>query len=164
MEVPNAVCPNRTNSNNSNNCSCPKLLIVDDSDANVFVLQGYCSLKSIPYDVVFFIFFEVYKKAHGGKEAVELAEKRHKNTCCSRYRLILMDINMPVVDGIMATAQIRKMETEVKRSNSKIVALTAADTEKGRLREEYEILGFNELVSKPLSRKEFNELIARYIV
>jgi len=70
---------------------------------------------------------------------------------------------MPVIDGIEATAQIRKSEAELNGQISVIVALTAAEVAKGRLRAEYKELGFNELISKPLSRKEFSELISKYI-
>lgn len=35
-------------------CDCSKLLVVDDNDANIFVLQGYSKIQKICCDTVFF--------------------------------------------------------------------------------------------------------------
>jgi len=70
---------------------------------------------------------------------------------------------MPVIDGIEATSHVRRSEAQLKFPKSSIVAITAADCEKGRLRSEYRELGFDQLVSKPISRKEFHDLLAKYI-
>jgi len=35
-------------------CDCPKLLIVDDSETNIFVLTGFCNIENIKFDIVFF--------------------------------------------------------------------------------------------------------------
>jgi len=48
-------------------CDCPKLLIVDDSDANIFVLSGFCSIENIKFDVVFFLFINISKGAWWGR-------------------------------------------------------------------------------------------------
>lgn len=70
---------------------------------------------------------------------------------------------MPGIDGIEATSKIRENEGKLELPTSIIIALTAAECKKGRLRTEYKQFGFNELVSKPLSRKEFNNLVSKYI-
>jgi len=70
---------------------------------------------------------------------------------------------MPIMDGIAATMQIRKFEKDNCLQKSIIVALTAAAVDKGRLRDEYQNLGFNELVYKPISRRSFTELVTKYL-
>lgn len=74
-----------------------------------------------------------------GKKAVERFEE-------DEFDLILMDIRMPVMDGIEATIRIRSMETE--KSNIPIIALTA-DIAAGNI-EEYLGAGINEVCAKPI--------------
>ncbi len=85
-----------------------------------------------------------FDMAEDGQEAVELATDKH-------YDVILMDIMMPVLDGVSATQKIRQ-----KRGDNsippKIVAVTAK-----KLRENVETFakaGFNEYVAKPFSESE----------
>ena len=80
----------------------PRILIVDDNEDNRDVLSRRLQRKG----------FEVTCAA-GGQQAVELASS-------DRPDLILMDMNMPELDGWEATAQIRKDGITVP-----IVALTA---------------------------------------
>lgn len=56
--------------------------------------------------------------AANGLEAVRLA-------ACTSFKLILMDLQMPFMDGFEATAAIRLYETENRRPPARIVALTA---------------------------------------
>ena len=60
----------------------------------------------------------VYDVAHTGHEALELWEKNH-------YDLILMDIQMPEMDGLTATANIRQREKEKKMKRVPIIGMTA---------------------------------------
>lgn len=85
-----------------------------------------------------------------GKEAVD-AYRRSPG----RYHLILMDIQMPVMDGITATHEIRKLELELKstfRSAVPIIAMTA-DAMKGD-REKCLAAGMNDYISKPVKREK----------
>lgn len=84
-------------------------------------------------------------EAFNGAEAVQAAE-----TSCPD--LILMDIQMPVMDGYEATRRIRQMHAQVP-----IVALTAAtlDAEQQRSRE----AGMNAYLSKPFSREQLYSLL-----
>lgn len=78
----------------------------------------------------------------------------------NRYDLVLMDIQMPEMDGIAATQEIRRMKDPVK-ANIPIVALTANtrtnDTEK------YRAAGMNDCLSKPIGEEKLFQVIARNV-
>ena len=134
-------------------CFCTKVLLVDDNDNNIFVLQTYCGMFSIPCDI-----------ARNGTEAVQKIMERLNASCCKIYSLVLMDINMPVMDGIEATQKIRELEKEQPSLTAKnvIVALTAAVTEKSELKEQHSYLGFSGIAEKPLSKADFGSLLKKY--
>jgi CheY-like chemotaxis protein len=82
------------------------VLIVDDVAANRLMLQMFLEQQGFSADY-----------ATGGHEAVELASR-------NRYDAVLMDLNMPDVDGLTATHRIRASER--RESRAVIVAVTAA--------------------------------------
>lgn len=84
-----------------------KVLIVDDSESNRILLQNYLVKRSVPYDV-----------AENGQVAVD----KVKN---GAFDVVLMDMQMPVMDGFTATGKIREWESENDRQPVEIVALTA---------------------------------------
>ena len=93
---------------------------------------------------------------------MEKARERLERTLHA-YKLVLMDINMPIMDGIDATVEIRRIENEIGGERSTILALTAADTEKNALRQQFKDFGMDDLIGKPLSKKAFQELLCKYI-
>ncbi len=74
------------------------------------------------------------------------------------YDLILMDINMPVMDGLQATKQIRELEKgDVQRKRTSIVAITAnafVDTKEKCLES-----GMDAYLSKPYKAEELAQTI-----
>jgi two-component system, sensor histidine kinase and response regulator len=75
------------------------------------------------------------------------------------YTLILMDCQMPNMDGFEATRQIRSRQTTVPNPNIPIVALTA-DIQKGT-REHCLQVGMNDYLSKPLLLKELESVLQK---
>jgi polar amino acid transport system substrate-binding protein len=92
--------------------------------------------------------------AKNGKMAVEAAEK-------FRYDLILMDIQMPVMDGFEATQQIRSRERKQNEDRVPIIALTAHAI-KG-YREKCLKHGMDDHISKPIKKKVLLQKIAQWI-
>lgn len=84
-----------------------RLLLVDDSEENRMLIQAY--LKNEPYEI---------DTASNGREAVDLTQKK-------KFDLVLMDVQMPVMDGLTATRQIRSHEQELQLQLVPIIALTA---------------------------------------
>lgn len=116
------------------------ILVVDDSVDNVAVIS--LDLQQQGYRVV---------TANDGEDAVTVATQMLPN-------LILMDINLPTLDGLGATRRIR--ETEALREVP-IVAITAFGTE-GFQRAAYDA-GLSGYLTKPLDFDRMHLLIARLL-
>lgn len=87
---------------------------------------------------------------------VENGDLAVKECRCSTYNLILMDLQMPVMNGIEATIKIREFN-----KNTPIVSLTAnviGDIAKDCLQ-----AGMNDFLSKPLKRKFLNAVLNKYL-
>jgi two-component system, sensor histidine kinase len=121
----------------------PRILVVDDMDTNRFLLEVFLTRHGFQPDL-----------AASGEEAVRLAAEHH-------YDAILMDLQMPDIDGFVATQRIRAAERPGRRTL--IIALTASIT-KGT-REKCLASGMDEYLTKPLDLRKFktllNELITR---
>jgi CheY-like chemotaxis protein len=92
--------------------------------------------------------------ANDGKEALDLIREKS-------FRLVLMDLNMPVMDGAEATRTIRAFEDPYFQSLP-ILAYTAstlADTKEKALK-----IGMNDCVAKPLAPEEMHCKINHYIL
>ncbi|MBO9475588.1 response regulator [Shimia sp. R10_1] len=111
-----------------------KLLIVDDNATNRFVLKRF--LKDAPVHV---------DEAVDGLEAVNAASTK-------AYDVILMDIQMPVMDGITAANEIRKTEAATGAQAAQIIAVTA-NVMKHQI-EEYLAEGIDEVLGKPVSKQD----------
>ena len=102
-------------------CTHNRILIVDDNSFNIVSLSMILS-TNFGVDV---------DKAFNGQDALEKVLQKNKNLCCkTNYKLILMDCNMPIMDGFQCTAEIRRMEDAYELKGITpihIVACTAAD-------------------------------------
>ena len=114
-----------------------KILIAEDNDSN-FVLMSYILKK-----------YYQFERARNGQEAVEMVDK-------GQYDIVLMDIKMPVMNGLEATKAIKE-----KHPDLPILALTANafDSDRQLAME----VGCNDFLSKPVSSEECIETIKRII-
>jgi CheY-like chemotaxis protein len=84
-----------------------RILLVEDTADNVLLVKAF--LKNEPVEI---------DEAENG----EVAVSRFKST---RYDLVLMDMQMPVMDGYAATRAIREFEAATRAEPTPIIALTA---------------------------------------
>lgn len=114
------------------------ILVVDDNKINQKITQKI--LEKHHFTSSF---------ANDGQEAIDKARENY-------YSLILMDINMPNVNGIEAAIAIREFNTDIP-----IVALTAVEMEEMRVR----ILdsGMNDIIPKPYDVSQFLSIILKNI-
>ena len=97
-----------------------------------------------------------------GKEAVEKVVTRSQSSCCHTYGLALMDVHMPLLDGIEATKQIRAHTASMQLPNFPIVALTADDLSKSEEEELCRTVGFTMYQRKPINKDDFMHLLHLY--
>jgi two-component system, sensor histidine kinase and response regulator len=90
--------------------------------------------------------------AENGEQALALYDRQ-------AYDLILMDVQMPRLDGLMATAQIRDREKSSDR-HVPIIAMTANALQGDR--EQCLAAGMDDYLSKPIQHEELNALLDRY--
>lgn len=114
------------------------VLLVEDTEDNRFMMRRLLEMSG--YRVV---------EATNGDEAVKLAEKEAPG-------LILMDLSLPVIDGLAATRLIRKLP---KLEKTPIIAVSAHDTT-DFLTEALQA-GCNSYITKPIDFNELEQLIVR---
>lgn len=114
-----------------------KILVAEDTDSN-FLLLSIILRKE--YDVL---------RAFNGQEAVDLCAKENPD-------MILMDIKMPVMDGLAATTEIRRQGSTIP-----IIALTANayDSDRDKAFE----AGCNDYMAKPIMASALREMMKRYL-
>jgi two-component system, response regulator, stage 0 sporulation protein F len=120
----------------------PRILIVDDLVLNRILLR----------EIIRGIGFE-FEMSENGREALDLLSKKH-------FDLVLMDIEMPVMNGIETTNHIRNIMPD-PQCRIPIIALTAHDPR--IFFEDFRDVGFNEILTKPYSLAKVKELILRFV-
>jgi len=93
--------------------------------------------------------------AENGKLAVERVKREN-------FDVILMDVHMPVMDGLTATREIRKWEAESQRATRIPIMAMTASAMKGD-RERCFAAGMNEYITKPIKIKEVGRLLEEVI-
>ncbi len=116
-----------------------RILLAEDSPDNRLLIEVY--LKSTPYRLDY---------AEDGEAAV-------RKFMTAQYDAILMDLQMPVMDGYEAVAEIRRLEQTGHRRRTPIIVLTAsADDEAARMSFK---MGCDAHVTKPVKRSTLLEAI-----
>jgi CheY-like chemotaxis protein len=92
--------------------------------------------------------------ARNGKEAVDQVE-----SLATRFDVVLMDIEMPEMDGRAATAAIRALEAGQHRPALPIIALTAHNDLNAQ--QEFLASGFNAILTKPINPADIHATLAR---
>jgi len=123
-----------------------RILLAEDNEINQQVAQEILEGSGFVVEI-----------AENGQEAVDMVLKGAEELL--PYDVVLMDINMPVMDGLEATRRIRNLATEVSRIP--IIAMTAsAMTQDIELTQE---VGMNGHVAKPIDIKQFFASLVKWI-
>ncbi|OAL44460.1 putative histidine kinase-like protein HHK3p [Pyrenochaeta sp. DS3sAY3a] len=141
----------------------PMTLLVDDNAVNLRILEIYCKRRSIPY-----------RTAINGAEAVTLfaahrtpqtpifdplIQQNLTSASPTPFALVLMDLQMPICDGVSATQQIRDLERVNGWERSNVLIITGQDTPKDR--KDAEEAGADGYLVKPVGPKALDRWIER---
>jgi signal transduction histidine kinase/ActR/RegA family two-component response regulator len=121
-----------------------RVLAAEDNAVNQLVLKTLLHQMGVDPTVV-----------DNGEEAVKAWE-------AGDWDVILMDVQMPVMDGISATAMIRNREIDLDRPRTPIIALTA--NAMSHQVEQYLVAGMDGHVAKPIQAAELFEALTRAAV
>lgn len=119
------------------------VLLVEDSIINQKI--AYFTLKKMGFPVDI---------AENGQEAVDRFKQK-------KYRLVLMDIQMPVMDGFDATKQIRLLEKNNSDNSQSVIIALSANVLSRDVQHCFEV-GMDEFISKPFSSDKLMEKINIY--
>jgi len=120
-----------------------RILLVDDNAVNQKLALRLIEKEGYRAD-----------SASNGKEAIEALIKEN-------YHLVLMDIQMPVMDGLEAARIIRNSTSEVRNHEVPIVAMTAHAMTGDK--EKCVDAGMTDYLSKPIQLKEFTRILKTYL-
>lgn len=117
------------------------VLVAEDNKMNVLILKKFFAKWNVKYKI-----------AENGEQVLKILDKND-------FDLILMDLQMPVLNGYEATKRIRKLPDQTK-SNIPIIALTAfAQTD---IKEKTKLYKMNGFMGKPFDPSELHALLNFY--
>jgi CheY-like chemotaxis protein len=132
----------RTNSATRQHFPGFKVLIVEDNEVNQAVIEGILDVLNVSFELV-----------ENGQEAIDWLS----NNPCS-CDLVLMDCEMPVMDGVEATRQIRTNAFLDKKGNPLPVIALSAHALESKKKESYEA-GMNYFLTKPVDMEDVAKII-----
>ncbi len=154
--ITRAESPNRRSrkpymSKNMDDVEKCSVLVVDDDAINRLVLKSL--LKKHGYNSI---------EARDGKEAVSLIDCYIKTNKLHELMIIFMDLQMPVMNGIVATERIQELCEAVSVPPPTIIGVTADPLESDR--QLFIKAGISELVYKPLDTRKVLNCVNKYIM
>ncbi|MNM58360.1 Sensor histidine kinase RcsC [compost metagenome] len=120
-----------------------RILVAEDNNISTKVIRGMLGKLSLEPDT-----------ASNGEEALQAMKANH-------YDLVLMDCEMPVLDGFSATQQLRIWEVSNQRRRTPVVALTAHILAEHK--ERARLAGMDGHMSKPVELSQLRELIEHWV-
>lgn len=118
------------------------ILLADDSDDNRYLICSYLKDAGVQIDI-----------AENGESAVRMFRS-------GQYDVVLMDVEMPVMDGYQATREIRRLESETGARATAILALTAHAF--AEMAVHGRSAGFTALLTKPIRKVTLLEALAEH--
>ena len=151
FELPVTVCEKQSQFEKDSSTNMSKtqnfsghILVVEDNKTNQMLMSMILDDFGITYDI-----------ANDGVEAIKCYQK-------NSYDIILMDENMPNMNGIEATRQIRILEMEKNLDSTPIIAVTANAMTDDRQR--FIDAKMDDYISKPYTEKDIKTVLEKYLI
>ena len=125
-----------------------RILIAEDEPINQRVIQRMLMKDG----------FRQITFAQNGFQAIEAVSRAHE--AGKQFNLILMDYQMPHIDGLLATTVIRRMP-HIAQDRLAIIALTAYDDDKTKC--DCLAAGMNDFITKPISRAVLRDSLIKHL-
>jgi len=122
------------------NFSSSRILLVEDNEMNVLVAKTFLADTGVHVDI-----------AHNGLQAIEKIKQQN-------YDLVLMDIQMPEMDGLTACQKIR---IDLELVKLPVIAMTAHAMKKDI--EDGQAVGMNEHIIKPINPNDLFAMLSRFL-
>ncbi len=141
--APHCVAPRTESTNSGIRQANPRLLLVEDNIVNQKVAGAMLARLGAQVDI-----------AEDGQQALRCFKEQE-------YDAILMDIQMPVMDGYTATRTLRHLEMELARPRTPIIAITANARDEDR--DACIEAGMDDYLCKPIDRRALRQMIRRWV-
>ncbi len=122
-----------------------RVLLVEDNPVNQAVAKKMLQKIGLDFEVV-----------NNGQEAIDRLAQPHE------FNLVLMDCQMPIMDGYAATGEIRNREQQNGQKHLPVVAMTANAMEGDK--EKCLSAGMDDYVPKPVKLAELKSVLSRYLL
>ena len=136
-------------------CNCADLLVVDDEEFNVIASQRILQNLGFESDA-----------AYNGEECINLINRKLNSKCkCNRlcYKIIFLDIVMPIMDGIKTANEIQNMiDKKILNDETKIVFISGNINDSKLKNSLLEINCVKECLQKPVNISKYKMIIEKY--
>lgn len=156
-----------------NECKCSKILVVDDVPFNILAcskllekmkfLSDSANNGQDAVDKVTELLNFTIKNGDNSEKNEQRRNSKESKFCakCKFYKLILMDVDMPIKNGIEATEEIKNLLKDTGISVS-IVGLSAFDQD--NIVDRGKEAGMCEYITKPINANKMKEIISKYVL
>ena len=134
-------------------CSCPKILIVDDDQFNVFAFEVILNSFDLKYDV-----------AYTGKAAIEKLLNKRRYSCglnCKSCKLIFMDHEMPFMNGSETVKEIKHLQSQNLLQKDLAIIGCTAHNDSNEI-DNFMASGLDDCLTKPISRDRVYEILLKF--
>lgn len=120
-------------------CNCPLGLVIDDNDFNILALTTHLNRMEVKA-----------QSALSADAAMDLIREMASSDCCKYFKIIFLDIEMPIKDGFEAFEEIKQFYLDEDIPFSTVIAVTA-HSQGGETFEAIKKTGIQYILTKPLS-------------
>ena len=146
---------NKEQEGSQNNCNCLDILIVDDEQFNIMASQKMIQKLGFESDVAF-----------NGEECLNLIKEKKKANCfCKRkvYKLIFLDIVMPILDGIKTAKKIQEMIDKKEIEDKMNIVFVSGNIDGNEIKESLLQIGcVKECLQKPMRIEKYQKIFQKY--